>query len=302
MINKLKNICLENFDKQNFDRLAFGVLDFKSHTFETFEIHEGLEVDSGLCVFDLASLTKALTLGLSFITHRSDIDKKILSLIEHRAGLPAFGRLSKKDWKEQILDYEISDKAQTVYSDYSALRAMLELEKKWGMSLYQKISPFWSKGLVHWSDISDWTNCPITGWRQGRVIQGEVNDDNAFIIKDKLTHAGLFSDINSLCDTLINLDKNQDLIKTMLSEDFSRGRFIGGFDTVKDLDNTLAGKGASLKTFGHLGFTGTSIWIDGEKKLGHVLLTNETKKYWYDRARLNELRRNLGQSLFIQKY
>ncbi|EQC45850.1 putative beta-lactamase [Bacteriovorax sp. BSW11_IV] len=298
MINKLRNICLENFDKQNFDRLAFGVLDFKSHTFETFEIHEGHEVDSGLCLFDLASLTKALTLGFSFAKFRSDIDHKILSLIEHRAGLPAFGRLSKKDWKEQILNYKIIEDTQTVYSDYSALRAMLELEKKWGTSLYEKVSPLWSKGLIHWSDITDWTDCPITGWRQGKVIQGDVNDDNAFIIKEKLTHAGLFSNINSLCETLINIDKNHDLIATMMKEEFSRGRFIGGFDTVKDLENTLAGKGASLSTFGHLGFTGTSFWIDGEKKLGHVLLTNETKKYWYDRARLNELRRNLGQMVF----
>jgi CubicO group peptidase (beta-lactamase class C family) len=52
-------------------------------------------------------------------------------------------------------------------------------------------------------------------------------------------------------------------------------------------------------TFGHLGFTGTSIWIDPQKKKGHVILTNATKKYYYDRQGLNDLRRQIGEAIWI---
>jgi CubicO group peptidase (beta-lactamase class C family) len=76
-------------------------------------------------------------------------------------------------------------------------------------------------------------------------------------------------------------------------------RFILGFDRVTDTENTLAGKGCSHQTFGHLGFTGTSFWIDLEKNRAAVILTNATQSYWYDRQGLNDLRRQLGSALWI---
>ena len=75
----------------------------------------------------------------------------------------------------------------------------------------------------------------------------------------------------------------------------SQNRFENGWDRVEDPSSTLAGAGCSNRTFGHLGFTGTSIWIDSVKKLGHVILSNATKNYWYDKKSLNIYRRNLGK-------
>ena len=75
-------------------------------------------------------------------------------------------------------------------------------------------------------------------------------------------------------------------------------RFILGFDRVTDPENTLAGKGASLNTFGHLGFTGTSFWIDLEKMKGSVILTNATQTYWYERSGLAQLRKALGSAIW----
>jgi len=75
-------------------------------------------------------------------------------------------------------------------------------------------------------------------------------------------------------------------------------RYLLGWDTVKDNSNTLAGIGAPQNTFGHLGFTGTSIWIDATSGWGWLLLTNGTKKYWYNRDQLNSLRKNIGQILW----
>ncbi len=63
-------------------------------------------------------------------------------------------------------------------------------------------------------------------------------------------------------------------------------------------ENTLAGNGASDRVFGHLGFTGTSIWIDSACKFGYTLLTNATKDYWYAKKDLNQFRKNLGGLLW----
>ena len=75
-------------------------------------------------------------------------------------------------------------------------------------------------------------------------------------------------------------------------------RFIVGFDHVMDPQNTLAGAGASIKTFGHLGFTGTSFWIDTTKDKGAIILTNATKTYWYERSGLTLLRKTLGEKIW----
>jgi CubicO group peptidase (beta-lactamase class C family) len=79
-------------------------------------------------------------------------------------------------------------------------------------------------------------------------------------------------------------------------------RFVNGWDRAQDLENTLAGTGCSEHTFGHLGFTGTSIWIDPVKKLGHVILSNATKLYWYDKQDLNNFRRLIGQRIWQKDF
>ncbi len=63
-------------------------------------------------------------------------------------------------------------------------------------------------------------------------------------------------------------------------------------------DDTLAGRGCGEFTFGHLGFTGTSIWIDPEKMKGHVILSNATKFHWFDKTNLNDMRRVIGEQVW----
>ena len=78
----------------------------------------------------------------------------------------------------------------------------------------------------------------------------------------------------------------------------NENRFILGFDHVLDPQNTLAGPGCSLRTFGHLGFTGTSFWIDLETQRGAVILSNATQTYWYERSGLSDLRKKLGAAIW----
>lgn len=278
----------------NFDCVSVGLIDFESKEFETctFVCEERFDVHD--LYFDLASMTKPLTFGVAFLENEAKFNDEMKLLLHHQAGLPFWGRLDAKTWREQILSYKIQ-KSQTVYSDFGALRLQLEIEKVCGQKLYDISSKYWDSRVLHWSDLKNEV-CALTGRRNRHIISGEVHDDNAFVIKEKVAHAGLFGTIDGVCQTLIDLNNKLNLLARNGID--HQGRYINGWDSVENIDLTLAGANASKNTFGHLGFTGTSMWIDPEKKLGHVMLTNEVNKYWYDRVLLNKLRRDIGTICF----
>lgn len=280
----------------NFNNIAVGVIDFRALTYKYCEIYKGMALKRPSFFFDLASLTKPLTLATSYLISPKLFNNDMTLLLNHNAGLPSWGRVSKKSWKEQILNYSITP-SKECYSDFSALRLMLELGKE-NFKIHDLVKEISDNELMFWKDIENKELCVKTGFRNQEIIRGQVNDDNAFVIDEFCSHAGLFSTINGLCKTLLNIESLYCLLANM-SLAFNRHdnnfRFIQGWDRVTDLDNTLAGKGCSKKTFGHLGFTGTSIWIDCEKQIGHVILTNATEQFWYERRRLNNLRRSIGE-------
>ncbi len=288
-MKELKQIILKNMKRQHFDSIAVGVIDFSSRTFKSLDLGhpEGM-------YYDLASLTKPLTLASTFHHSPELFDNEMLLLLNHRGGLPSWGRLSGGSWKETILGYSIKESA-TVYSDYSALRLMLELEKKSGKKIEQLTSDYWDSEVMLWLNLPDGAVCPFTGFREGDSICGEVHDDKAYVIGEFTTHAGLFGTINGVCKSLLKLEEQTKFIGDMEKRLPCEDRYCCGWDTVENPENTLAGAGCSPKTFGHLGFTGTSIWIDPEKRLGHVILSNATQNYWYDRDGISELRRIIGQ-------
>lgn len=285
---------------QHFDSIAVGVIDFKTKRFETFEMQAGIFSTIPYLYFDLASVTKVLTNSAIRLKHPELFDEKMMLLLNHKAGLPMGGLLSKKKWREEIFSYDIVE-SPTLYSDYSSLRCMLEIEKKSGKKLEELCSFYFDKELVQWMKLPENSFSPEAGWRNKKVISGEVHDPNCYNISEFISHAGLFATVGGLCRSLLNLEKEVNMIakvdeayKTQKEED----RFILGFDRVQDPENTLAGVGASLKTFGHTGFTGTSFWIDIEKMKGSVILTNATQTYWYERTGLNALRKAMGAAIW----
>ena len=300
-MENLKKISLDLMAKQNFDSLAVAVLDFKKNKIQSFEITNKEELnDKPELYFDLASLTKPLSLASLYLISPDIFDKNDLLLLDYQAGLPEGGRLSREDWKEQIMSYKIK-KSPVLYSDYSALRLMLEIEKKTKERLVDLCKVFWDKELVFWKNLPEDAKCPETGSRNWKTISGEVHDDNAFIIGRFCSHAGLFSTIDGLARSIFNLDKKYKLrkkLEELLVSWPADQEYVHGWDRVMNEKDTLAGAGASMKTFGHLGFTGTSIWIDLEKDIGHIILTNATQNYWYDRDGLNELRRAIGSHIW----
>ncbi len=121
-------------------------------------------------------------------------------------------------------------------------------------------------------------------WR-GRVVHGEVHDENAFALGGMAPHAGLFGtadDLARLAQMLLwkGVYAQHRIVARRTVELFTRrGRDAAGssralgWDT-KSPEGSSAGQLFSADSFGHTGFTGTSVWIDPERKIFLILLTN----------------------------
>ena len=120
-----------------------------------------------------------------------------------------------------------------------------------------------------------------------RIIQGEVNDENAWIMGGVSAHAGLFStalDVALFGECMLR--GGAPLLDLHTVELFTRREATPtgtcralGWDTPSP--PSQSGRYFSSASFGHLGFTGTSLWIDPQRHLSVTLLTNRT---WPDRS------------------
>ncbi|MGE3609939.1 MAG: serine hydrolase [Bacteriovoracaceae bacterium] len=296
----LMKLVEDKLPVSGFDFLAIGVINFTSGKFETIEANL---IDSKVVLnnkkdtfFDLASLTKPLTNSLGYFLRKESFTEEMLLCLNHRGGLPAWGLLARDSWKKQILNYPISSSA-TLYSDFSALRVMLEFNKK--LDLKKECQTIWDKETLNWLDLPSGVCTPQYGYRHAQPNIGVVHDPNAFVIHEFCSHAGLFSTIEGLCKTLLNYQNKTGFISEVKSDLAKHShRFSFGWDRVENPETTLAGKGCGKFTFGHLGFTGTSIWIDPDKMIGHIILSNATKEYWYAKDKLNEIRRIAGELIW----
>jgi CubicO group peptidase (beta-lactamase class C family) len=120
-----------------------------------------------------------------------------------------------------------------------------------------------------------------------RLIQGEVNDENASVMGGVAGHAGCFStalDVSVFAHCL--LQGGSPLVKKETLEIFTRrqdsphgtSRALG-WDTPSQ--PSQSGQYFSSRPYGHLGYTGTSLWIDPDRQISVTLLTNRT---WPDRG------------------
>jgi len=115
-----------------------------------------------------------------------------------------------------------------------------------------------------------------------RIIQGEVQDENASVLGGLAGHAGLFStaeDLAIFAHTMLN--GGHPILRSSTIEPFSRRESAPegtsralGWDTPSA--PSQSGKYFSPRSFGHLGYTGTSLWIDPDRHLSISLLTNRT--------------------------
>ena len=119
-------------------------------------------------------------------------------------------------------------------------------------------------------------------WRK-QIIQGVVHDENAYAAGGIEGHAGLFgtaTEVYRLLTVLLEIYHNrlktpifhQDLLRLFLTKQQGFERAFG-FDTPSDT-NSSCGNYFSSNTVGHLGFTGTSFWMDLERRIIVIFLTN----------------------------
>jgi serine-type D-Ala-D-Ala carboxypeptidase len=115
---------------------------------------------------------------------------------------------------------------------------------------------------------------------RGYPLQGEVHDENAFALGGVAGHAGLFSTANDLAvfaQMMLNggvYDSTRIIADTTIALFTKRasGTRALGWDTCGGSGS--CGKYLGADAYGHTGFTGTSLWIDPERDMFVVLLTN----------------------------
>jgi serine-type D-Ala-D-Ala carboxypeptidase len=115
---------------------------------------------------------------------------------------------------------------------------------------------------------------------RNRVIQGEVQDENASVLGGVAGHAGVFTtaqDLAIFAEVLLHggLLRPETISLFTRRESLPTGTSRAlGWDTPSS--PSQSGKYFSARSFGHLGYTGTSLWIDPERQLSVTLLTNRT--------------------------
>ena len=115
-----------------------------------------------------------------------------------------------------------------------------------------------------------------------RIIQGEVQDENAYVLGGVAGHAGLFAtaeDVARFAHAMLN--GGSPILRPETVALFTRREAAPagtsralGWDTPST--PSQSGKYLSPQSFGHLGYTGTSLWIDPARQLSITLLTNHT--------------------------
>jgi beta-N-acetylhexosaminidase len=220
-------------------------------------------------------------------------------LLRHRAGLPPFRNYFLTcPTPEQLLDSVLLTPLvakpgdTTVYSDFGFIILGKIVEAVTGLRLDRYADSVFFSPL----GMTRTTFLPPAELRDSaapteydslyrrRLVRGEVHDENAFAIGGVSGHAGLFStaeDLAVFMQMLMNGGtyggvrylKAQTVALFTLRRDTAQDRGLG-WDFVSTSGYTSAGKLFGPLSYGHTGFTGTSVWADPQKKIFLILLTN----------------------------
>jgi len=218
-------------------------------------------------------------------------------LLAHSSGLPAYEKLylrapTKNELVREALSVPLKNPPGThaEYSDIGFILLGLALERiaEDTLDRFCQREVFGPLGMVHaaFNPPSDWKHrIPPTADDQSfrkRIIQGEVQDENASVMGGVAGHAGVFSsaaDVATFAHAMLSggspIVRPETLAVFTRRENSPAGTLRAlGWDTPSA--PSQSGKYYSLASFGHLGYTGTSLWIDPERKLSVTLLTNRT--------------------------
>jgi len=263
--------------------------------------------------FDIASVTKAVCTALlahlavvdGRVSFEDEIPRDISAcratfadLLRHGSGLPAYERLWEQDfatadaaWRHlATIPVRREQRGHGLYSDVGYLLLGRWIERLLGAPLDRLFDDLIAKPLaltrtgfqpVGGAPQSGFAATEWCGWRR-RTIQGEVHDENAALLGGVTGHAGLFSTAFEL--SRIGLAAMTQSPQLLTLENTVRmwnrawiakgGSHTLGWDTPSGPRSSAGTRMSQEASFGHLGFAGSSLWIDAERGVVVALLTN----------------------------
>ena len=117
---------------------------------------------------------------------------------------------------------------------------------------------------------------------RNRIIQGEVQDENASVLGGVAGHAGLFSsaeDIATFAHAMLRGGEpilRPETVALFTRRESSPAAHPAHSDGTRHRPHRNPENTSGRSSFGHLGYTGTSLWIDPDRQLSVTLLTNRT--------------------------
>jgi len=224
-------------------------------------------------------------------------DVTLRMLLAHSSGLPAYEKLFlTAHTREELLRAAftiplVADPgSRAEYSDIGFIILGVALERL----ADEPLDRFCQREVFGPMGMANTTFNPPTAWRtripptaddrsfRHRIIQGEVQDENAFVLGGVAGHAGLFAPAADIARFAHNLLRGGvPILRPETVALFVRRESVPagtsrtlGWDTPSQ--PSQSGQHFSAGSFGHLGYTGTSLWIDPERQLSVTLLTNRT--------------------------
>ena len=256
-------------------------------------------------IYDCASTTKALITTTLFLQSGLSIDERFhgyrfRDLLTHTSGLRAWLPLyAFEDPLAAILEYgpEYEPGTRVVYSDLNFFLLYFALSDYVSRANAQIFSPLGlTDALFHpppalrpriaateWAQAWERKMCaernlvPITGFREG-LIWGETHDGNSHHLGGTAGNAGLFATARAVYRIAQAFIRGE-LVPPSLVELATRNYTAGlgenrGLGWHLRIDTSPATRMLSEGSFGHFGFTGTSVWFDKQREMLMVLLTN----------------------------
>jgi CubicO group peptidase (beta-lactamase class C family) len=248
-----------------------------------------------------------------FVTGRALGDRachvKLRHLLAHNSGLPGYVEFFRTITTPSELfraclqlPLEAEPGTRSEYSD----PGFILLGKALELCIGEPLSVWTERELFQPLGMTSTGYSPIPGKRslippteedttfRHRCIQGEVQDENAWLLKGNAGHAGLFSSVPDLLrfagEILISSPgkapaaNNARLFQAETVELFAERQGPEGSSRALGWDtpsqNSSSGRHFSPHSIGHLGFSGCSLWIDLDAGVAVALLTNRT---WPDR-------------------
>jgi CubicO group peptidase (beta-lactamase class C family) len=276
---------------------------------------EGAPATDLSTIFDLASLTKVIATAsitmraiaqgrLALETRIADVmpgwdgvereGVTIRHLLEHSSGLPAHLRVwtetsGRAGYEALILRTPLERPLGEagVYSDVGFILLGLILERIGSATLDRQLAGVFGRALdpIQYRPMASLYEriapTEFDPWR-GRVLCGEVHDENAAALGGVAAHAGLFGTADAVGTfarmVLATFAGVTSLGTPELMRTFATRSAVAGSSRALAWDTALptssCGRVMGPRAIGHTGFTGTSIWIDPENDFYAVLLTN----------------------------